>query len=501
MSHKHVDVLIVGAGLSGIGTACHLSRECPDHSYAILERRSRIGGTWDLFRYPGIRSDSDMFTFGYNFRPWTGDKFLADGPSIRDYIVETAEEYNVTPHIHFNRQVTTANWSTEDAMWTLEAVDESTGEKETWTCNFLMSCSGYYNYDQGHRPDFPGEKQFEGQIIHPQHWPENLDYKGKKVVVIGSGATAVTLVPAMAGEAEHVTMLQRSPTYVATVPDVDPMSRKLRKFLPEMAVYRIARARNIGLQRMVYKLSQEKPKMMRRFFLGQVRKQLGPDIDMKHFEPSYNPWDERLCAVPRGDLFKVLRKGDASIVTDHIDTFTKKGIRLKSGQELEADIIITATGLELQMLGGVEGTVDGKVVKPNDTLVYRGVMLRDVPNMAMVFGYTNSSWTLKADLAAEYVCRVLKYMQKVGAKQVTPRDHEGCDTDDNFLGLQSGYVQRASDRLPRQGKRDPWRVLNNYLHDLPSLRYGQLDDEELEFSQFDESKKQRKGLLATVLGA
>ncbi|EDY85326.1 monooxygenase, flavin-binding family, partial [gamma proteobacterium HTCC5015] len=302
-------------------------------------------------------------------------------------------------------------------------------------------------------------------------------------------------------DAEHVTMLQRSPTYIASIPEVDPISVKLRKFLPEMVVYRMARTRNIGLQRFVYKMSQEKPKVMRRFLLGLVKKQIGPNVDMKHFEPSYNPWDQRLCAVPRGDLFKTLRRGDASMVTDHIDTFTEKGIRVKSGEEIEADIIISATGLNLLMLGGIEGTVDGEKVDPNDTLVYKGVMLRDVPNMAMVFGYTNSSWTLKADLASEFVCRVLNHMKETGAKQVTPRDVEGCDTDDNFLGLTSGYVVRASEHLPRQGKRDPWRVLNNYLHDLPALRYGKLNDDELEFSQFgSDKKKSRKGLLSSVLG-
>lgn len=500
MPNKHVDVLIIGAGLSGIGAACHLTRKCPDRSYAIIERRERIGGTWDLFRYPGIRSDSDMFTLGYNFRPWTEPKVLADGPSIRQYIADTAKEYDVTQHIHFGRKVLTANWSSERKRWELETENEKTGEKETFSANFLFSCTGYYNYDKGYKPDFPGEKDFKGQIIHPQHWPEDLDYTGKKVVVIGSGATAVTLVPAMADKAEHVTMLQRSPTYIATVPEVDPISVKMRRFLPEMAVYRLARARNIGLQRFVYRMSQERPNVMRRALLAAAKRQLGPDVDMQHFSPKYNPWDERLCAVPNGDLFKTVRRGDASVVTDHIETFTKNGIRLKSGQELEADIIITATGLDLQMLGGVKGTVDGKEVSVTDTMIYKGAMLKDIPNMSMIFGYTNSSWTLKADIVCEYICRLLNYMKETGAEVAIPRDLEGCATDDNFLGMQSGYIQRAGDRLPRQGSKAPWKVVQNYLADLPKLRYGKIDDGTLEF-QGEKKASRRKGFVAALLGA
>ena len=390
MSNKHVDVLIVGAGLSGIGAACHLTRKAPNRTYAILERRERIGGTWDLFKYPGIRSDSDMFTLGYNFRPWTEPKVLADGNSIRQYVEDTAEEYDVKKHIRFGRKVIKANWSSADNHWAVETTNEKTGEQETFTANFLFSCGGYYNYDEGYKPDFPGEKDFKGQVIHPQHWPENLDYKGKKVVVIGSGATAVTLVPAMAKEGAKVTMLQRSPTYIATVPEVDQISVGMRRFMPEMMVYRLTRARNIGLQRMVFKLSTQRPKLVRRALLAAAKRQLGDDVDMAHFRPHYNPWDERLCAVPNGDLFKTVRNGDAEIVTDHIERFTETGILLKSGKELDADIIITATGLNLQMLGGVKSTIDGKPVEPRESLVYKGMMLRDVPNMALVFGYTNS---------------------------------------------------------------------------------------------------------------
>ncbi|MCG8392305.1 MAG: NAD(P)/FAD-dependent oxidoreductase [Pseudomonadales bacterium] len=499
MSNNHVDVLIIGAGLSGIGAACHLTRKCPNHTYAIIERRERIGGTWDLFKYPGIRSDSDMFTLGYSFRPWTEPKVLADGPSIRQYVEDTAEEYGVKRHIRFGRKVVKANWSSDDKLWTIETTNEETGETETFTSNFLFSCTGYYNYDQGFRPDFPGEQDFKGQIIHPQHWPEDLEYQGKKVVVIGSGATAVTLVPAMAKEGAQVTMLQRSPTYIATVPETDPISVQLRRFLPEMVVYRLARTRNIGIQRMVFKLSKQRPKLVRRALLAAAKRQLGEDFDMTHFRPHYNPWDERLCAVPNGDLFKSLRKGETEVVTDHIERFTENGILLKSGKELEADIIITATGLNIQMLGGVEGTVDGKAVNPNDTMVYKGAMLKDVPNMALVFGYTNSSWTLKADLVCEYVCRLLNHMDKTGARTVTPRDREDCSTDENFLGMRSGYIQRAHDELPKQGSRHPWQVVQNYLYDLPRLRFGNIEDGVLEFGDHQPVKK--KGLVASLLGA
>lgn len=499
MSNNHFDVLIIGAGLSGIDAAVHLTRKCPNHTYAILERRERIGGTWDLFKYPGIRSDSDMFTLGYSFKPWTQSKVLADGASIREYVEDTAKENGVTRHIRFGRKVMTANWSSDEKRWTVETTHEETGEKESFSANFLFSCTGYYNYDQGYRPDFPGEESFKGEIIHPQHWPEDLQYQGKKVVVIGSGATAVTLVPAMAAKGAKVTMLQRSPTYVATVPEVDPISEGLRRFLPDMAVYRLGRARNIGIQRMVFKLAKRRPKLVRRALLAAARRQLGDDFDMSHFRPSYNPWDERLCAVPNGDLFKSLRKGESEVVTDHIERFTENGILLKSGKELEADIIITATGLNIQMLGGVQGTIDGKSVHPSQTMVYKGAMLKDVPNLAMIFGYTNSSWTLKADLVCEYVCRVLNHMDKTGAQTVIPRDKEDCQSDGNFLGMQSGYIQRANNELPRQGTKAPWQVIQNYFYDLPRLRYGSVEDDVLEFSEYQPVKK--KGLVASLLGA
>jgi monooxygenase len=372
MAIEHVDVLIVGAGLSGIGAAYHLQKQCPNKKVVIVERRQAIGGTWDLFRYPGIRSDSDMFTLGYNFKPWTNPKAIADGTSIREYVQETARENGIDKKIRFGLQVRNAAWSSANATWTVDAVREATGEAVQFTCRFLLMCSGYYNYDSGYTPEFKGIENYQGQVVHPQKWTEDIDYTNKNVVVIGSGATAVTLVPSMADKAAHVTMLQRSPTYVISVPERDIISDKLRPFLPEKMVYRLARTRNVGLQMMFYRLSKNKPEVAKRFLLQMVRRQLGKNADMSHFTPKYNPWDERVCAVPDGDLFKVIRQGKASVVTDHIDTFTKTGIRLKSGQELQADMIITATGLNLQLLGGMKIQVDGKPFEMTETLNYRG---------------------------------------------------------------------------------------------------------------------------------
>ena len=480
-SPETVDVLIIGAGLSGIGAAVHLKKDCPGKSFMILEGRDAIGGTWDLFRYPGIRSDSDMFTLGYNFKPWTEPKVIADGHLIRNYINETANEYDVRRHIRFGHKVLRADWSSEEALWTLTVTDQSGKEKQV-RGNFLIGCTGYYRYDAGYTPDFPGRDNYQGTFIHPQHWPEDLDYSDKNVLIIGSGATAVTLVPAMADKAKHVTMLQRSPSYVATVPEEDPISVQLRRFLPEKVVYRMARARNVALQAGVYKLSKSRPKLVRRALLGLVKKQLGEGADMTHFTPSYNPWDERLCAVPDGDLFKVIRRGKASVVTDHIETFTKTGIRLKSGKELQADIIISATGLSLQLLGGVEVAVDGKPTQVSESMSYRSLMLSDVPNAAMIFGYTNASWTLKADISSEYLCRLLNHMDKRGVRQVTPRLHDSSVTEAPFLDMQSGYIQRSRHLFPKQGNKAPWKAKQNYLFDLAQLRYTKIDDGVLEFA-------------------
>ncbi len=483
MHTEHFDVLIIGAGISGIGAACHLTRQCPGKRYAILERRQAVGGTWDLFRYPGIRSDSDMYTFGFNFKPWTGSKILADGPSIRRYVRETAQEYGVDRHIRFGLQVTDAFWSSAQGRWTVTARSEAGGAPLRFSCAFLLGCTGYYNYDAGYQPEFPGQKAFQGRLIHPQHWPENLDYSGKRVVVIGSGATAITLVPSMAGTAAHVTMLQRSPTYILSLPAIDPISSRLQRFLPDMLVYRMARARNINLQRLLYNLSRRRPQVVRRLLLAGVRKQLGGKADMRHFTPGYQPWDERLCVVPNGDLFKAIRQGQASVVTDRIERFTRTGIRLQSGEELPADIIVSATGLNVQMLGGMRVEVDGKPLAPSERMTYKGVMIEGVPNAAIVIGYTNASWTLKADLASEYVCRVLRHMDKKGYTQVVAQDRDNSRTEETVMGgLNSGYIRRALDQLPRQGRKRPWRIVQDYLSDVPILRYAPIEDGVLRFS-------------------
>ena len=488
MTQEYYDVLIIGAGLSGIGAGVHLQKESPQRSYAILEARQAMGGTWDLFRYPGIRSDSDMYTLGYNFKPWTNPKAIADGESIRDYICETAREYGVDKHIRYGHKVVSAQWSSEAAHWRLEIEDLIAGTRKTMICNFVMCCAGYYNYDHGHEPEFKGKEDFKGTLIHPQKWPERFDYSGKRVVVIGSGATAVTLVPAMTDKAAHVTMLQRSPSYVASVPEQDKMSNKLREYLPDDMVYRLARTRNVLFSMGIYNACKKYPEKMRGFFLGQVKKQLGSDFDMKHFTPNYNPWDERLCAVPNGDMFKAIRKGKASVVTDHIERFTETGIQLKSGEELPADVIITATGLDLQILGGVQVTVDGQVFDHTEKMLYKGVMIEDLPNLGMVFGYTNSSWTLKADLITEYMCRLLNYMDSKRVRQVTARNRRGKAHIVPFLDMQSGYVQRALAQLPKQGSQSPWKLYQNYVLDLLLLRYGRLKDGVIEFTNKSNKK-------------
>ncbi|WP_405490037.1 flavin-containing monooxygenase [Nocardia sp. NBC_00511] len=486
---RHVDVLIIGAGLSGIGMACHLTRENTGRSYLILERRANIGGTWDLFKYPGIRSDSDMYTFGYGFRPWHGTKVLADGPNIRQYIEDTAAEYGVTDHIRFGRKVTSAVWSTDKGLWTVEVLDERTGQTETYTSDFFIGCTGYYNYDNGYRPQFPGEENFKGRIVHPQQWPEDLDYRGKRVVVIGSGATAITLIPAMSKDAAHVTMLQRSPTYIAALPADDPVAVGL-KFakVPAALAYKAGRARNIALQRASYQLSRTNPKLSAKLMLAAVRAQVGPKIDMKHFTPSYNPWDQRLCVVPNGDLFKVLRKGEADIVTDTIETFTENGIRLSSGQQLEADIVVSATGLAVQMLGGATLEVDGETLATRDLVAYKGALLGTVPNMMVILGYTNASWTLKADLAAEYFCRLLNHMRDNGYNEVVAIPQEGDRSEASLMGgaLTSGYITRGDGVMPRQGTRGPWLVINNYFRDRAMLRKAPLEDGILRFRRTTE---------------
>ncbi|RHW27310.1 NAD(P)/FAD-dependent oxidoreductase [Nocardioides immobilis] len=486
------DVLIVGAGLSGIGAACHLVREKTGKSFAILERRAAVGGTWDLFTYPGIRSDSDMLTFGFNFRPWNDTLVLADGPSIKQYVAETAEEYGVADHIRFGRRVVRASWSSAAGCWTVEVDSQQPGgARETYTSRFLIGATGYYNYDEGHRPVFPGEETFRaagGQVVHPQFWPEDLDYAGKRIVIIGSGATAITLVPAMAtgdGAAGHVTMLQRSPTYIMPVPETDPVASPLARLrVPPGVIYRSGRLRNIVLQQAVYKLCRAQPALARRVLLAAVRAQVGKHVDMRHFTPSYNPWDERLCVVPNGDLFRVLRRGEASIATDHIDTFTETGIRLRSGEELPADIVVSATGLQIQLAGGAELEVDGVPVETRERMLYKGVLMDGVPNSMFVIGYTNASWTLKADLASEYFCRLIKHMDAHGHDQVLPVADDADRSDVSVMGdsMRSGYIQRGDAVMPRQGKRMPWQIRNDYFRDAPVLRRGAIEDPVLRFS-------------------
>ncbi len=482
MSMEHVDVLIVGAGLSGIGAAYYLQNRCPAKSYAILEARAAIGGTWDLFRYPGVRSDSDMYTLGYTFRPWRDAKAIAGGPAILKYIRETAAEYGIEPKIRFGHQVRRATWSSRDARWTVEAERGAGQEIVRVTCNFLYMCSGYYDYAQGHTPTWPGVAQFTGRIVHPQQWPADLDYAGKRVVVIGSGATAVTLVPALAAQAAHVTMLQRSPSYIVALPSQDAVANWLRRHLPPKPAHGLARWKAVLFGMYFYNLTRRRPAATRQMLLRMVQQQLGPDYDVAtHFAPRYNPWDQRLCLVPDGDLFMAIKSGRASVVTDQIDTFTPTGIRLRSGEELPADVIVTATGLTLKLLGGVQLVVDGGPVDLAQTMSYKGMMYSDIPNLASAFGYTNASWTLKCELIARYVCRLLNYMDRHGYRQCTPRQQDPSITAEPLLNFTSGYVQRALTTLPHQGSKPPWKLYQNYVLDLLTLRFGAVNDGTLEF--------------------
>jgi cation diffusion facilitator CzcD-associated flavoprotein CzcO len=480
---EHYDVLIVGAGLSGIGAAYHLQTNCPTRSYALLEGREAIGGTWDLFRYPGIRSDSDMYTLGYSFRPWTDPKAIADGPAILRYVRETASEYGIDRHIRFRHHVKRASWSSEQARWTVEVERGPEKELVRFTCDFLLMCSGYYNYAEGHRPEFPGEARFQGTIVHPQFWPETLDYANKRVVVIGSGATAVTLVPAMAGTAAHVTMLQRSPTYVMSRPAEDRIANWLRRYLPAKLAYGLTRWKNVLLGMFFFNLARKRPEGVKEFIVNQVREHLGSDYDVAtHFSPSYKPWDQRVCLIPDADLFNVVKQGRASVVTDHIETFTEKGIQLRSGQQLEADVIVTATGLKLQLLSDIEFSVDGERRDLSKCLCYKAMMFSDVPNLAYSFGYTNASWTLKVDLTSEYVCRLLNHLERHGLTTCTPRRDPTVE-EQPFLDFSSGYVQRAIDLMPKQGSKRPWRLYQNYVLDLFTMRFGDVDDGTMEFSR------------------
>ncbi len=479
---EHFDVVIVGAGLSGVGAGYHLQDKSPGKSYVILEGRPSMGGTWDLFRYPGIRSDSDMYTLGYSFRPWKEAKAIADGPSILKYVKDTAAEYGIDRHIRYSHWVKTASWSTDDATWTVEVV-RGEGETARFTCNFLFLCGGYYSYEAGYTPDWAGMADFKGQILHPQKWPENYDYSGKKVVIIGSGATAVTLVPEMAKQAGHVTMLQRSPTYVVSRPAEDGLANWLRARLPAMTAYRITRWKNVLLGMLFYNMARKNPAKTKERIIGMVRENLGPDYDVDtHFTPRYNPWDQRLCLVPDNDLFDAIKAGSASVVTDQIEAFDATGLKLKSGAHLDADVVVTATGLTLEVLNGIEFIVDGAKVEPARTLSYKGMMYSDMPNMASSFGYTNASWTLKCDLTCEYVTRLLNHMDRTGMRQCTPRNTDPDLGEEPWLDFSSGYVQRSIDRFPKQGARKPWKQNQNYALDLMALRYGAVVDGVMQFS-------------------
>jgi monooxygenase len=489
MPTEHVDVLIVGAGLSGIGAAAHLQDALPHRTFALLEAREASGGTWDLFRYPGIRSDSDMHTLGYRFRPWTAAEAIADGPAILEYVRDTASERGIDRHIRFHHRVERAAWSTGEARWTVEARRTDTGEAVRLTCDFLFVCGGYYRYDQPYLPEFAGVERFPGPFVHAQHFPEDLDYDGKRVVVIGSGATAVTLVPAMAERAAHVTMLQRSPTYIVAMPGRDPIANFLRRRFSDKTAYAITRWKNVALASLSYRLSRRRPQMMRTLIRRGVERQLpeGYDVDT-HFKPRYDPWDQRMCLVPDGDLFKAIRKGTASVATDTIETFTETGVKLTSGEELEADVIIAATGLNLQPLGGMDLVVDGREVDLPEAMAYKGMMLGDVPNLAFTVGYTNASWTLKADLTSEYVCRLLRHMDKHGHRQATPA-RDAAVREEPFLDFTAGYVQRALHLFPKQGDRAPWRLRQNYPLDIRTLRHGAIDDGTMVFSSPDRARR------------
>ena len=486
MTQNHFNVIVVGAGISGIGAGYYLQKKCPNKSFVILEGRDNIGGTWDLFRYPGIRSDSDMNTMGFRFKPWMGVKSIADGPSILSYLHETVKENDLNKKIHFNQWVNEASWSSENAQWTVQVKNKKTQELQDFTCDFLFLCGGYYNYEEGYTPHFAGRENFLGQIIHPQKWPKNLDYKNKKVVVIGSGATAVTIIPTMAEEAAHVTMLQRSPTYFLSAPDEDPVGNFLRKFISSKLTYKLVRWKNIRFQWWFFQKCRKFPKKVKEFLIKQVREALGPNYDIEtHFTPKYNPWEQRMCLVPNGDFFNAINAGKASVITDHIDRFTKKGIKLKSGGEVEADLIVTATGLNLEVCNGIKLEVDNNEVDISKTMTYKGMMFSDVPNLVATFGYTNASWTLRADLTSEYVCRLLNFMDKKGYANCCPRTAEHVEQDGDWLDFTSGYVKRSMHKFPKQGSRDPWRNTQNFPKDVLAIRWGNIDNKELKFTALE----------------
>tara|TARA_R110002072_G_scaffold71681_22_gene171809 strand:- start:2134 stop:3576 length:1443 start_codon:yes stop_codon:yes gene_type:complete len=478
---NHTDIIIVGAGLSGIGAACHLERKNNDKSYRILESREEIGGTWSLFKYPGIRSDSDMYTFGYSFKTWDNPKSFADAPNILKYLNEAADEYNIREKIQYQTRVTSVNFNTEKNIWTVTTTNSSTQIEEIYTCNMLFICTGYYNYKNGYTPDFPGVENFKGQVIHPQHWPENLNYSNKKVVVIGSGATAVTIVPKMAKETAKITMLQRSPTYVGAFPNKDKVAAILKSILPKKSAHKVIRFKNIVIQIIFFNVCRKWPNTMKKLLVKGVQKQLGDIPVNPHFSPNYKPWDQRFCVAPDGDLFQTLKQGKADIVTDHIETFTEKGIKTTSGKELEADIVISATGLKLLAFGGAKISIDDNEFDISKSLTYRGLMLSGLPNCIFFAGYTNASWTLKSDLTSEYASRLLKFMDQKNYKYMVPKVIDEDLETIPLLNLNSGYIHRSENEFPRQGSKLPWRLYQNYFRDYKTLRINKLTDKELQF--------------------
>jgi cation diffusion facilitator CzcD-associated flavoprotein CzcO len=483
MPAEHVDVLIVGAGLSGVGAACHLQDRCPGKTVAILEARGALGGTWDLFRYPGVRSDSDMFTLGYSFRPWPEPQAIAAGGAILDYIRATAADRGVDRLVRFHHRVVEAAWDGSTARWTVRAERSDTGESVELTCSFVYCCTGYYRYDAGYTPTFPGVERFCGRVVHPQLWPADLDHRGKRVVVVGSGATAITIVPAMAPDAAHVTMVQRSPSYVMSLPTSDPLGDRFRRWLPRRLALQLIRWKNVLLATLIFQLSRRAPRLMRSLLRGGARRQLPPGYPVDtHFAPRYAPWDQRLCFVPDGDLFRAIKAGRASVVTDDIDTFTEHGLCLASGVELAADIVVTATGLTVLALGGMQLTVDGREIDIADTVAYKGMMLSGVPNFALALGYTNASWTLKCDLTSTYVCRLINHMDAHGHQVCTPVPPPSGPLQP-LIDLKSGYVLRSLDRLPKQGPAAPWRLYQNYPRDVLMMRHGRVADEGVRFSR------------------
>ena len=476
----HKNVIVIGAGISGIAAGYNLKKSCPNKSFAILEGRESLGGTWDLFKYPGIRSDSDMHTLGYRFKPWIHDKSIADGPSILEYLNETVDENNLKKNILLNHKVKSANWNSDKSLWELEINNKD--QLVNMTCDFLFLCGGYFSYSKPHMPSFINQEKFEGQIIHPQFWNDQLDYTNKKVVVIGSGATAITLVPAIAEKAKHVVMLQRSPSYVVSRPSEDAINRFLRKFLPIKFTYFLIRWKNILWQSYTFFLARKFPERIKKGILDLLKDELGSDFDInKHFTPSYKPWDQRMCLVPDSDLFSAIKNNKASVVTDKVKQFESDGILLESGVKITTDIIITATGIELNSLNDINVTMDNVKVNAHERLTYKGMMLSGVPNFALSFGYVNASWTLRADLTCEYVCRLISLMDKKGVDCCAPINDQSAYGDDDLIDFTSGYVQRGLHLMPKQGNKAPWKNYQNYLKDIFAVRLFSIKDSNLNF--------------------